>query len=45
MKKQYMQPEWRITVLEENFVTTSTEITFKYDGDGFLNSNKFVNWF
>ena len=33
MKKQYMQPEWRITFLEENFITTSPNVTFWFNKD------------
>ena len=43
MKKQYMQPEWKITVLEENFVTTSGE-TVAFSGFGSFNKETVYGW-
>ena len=41
MKKQYMQPEWRITVMEESFITTSINYSF----GSFIDNDKVENWF
>ncbi len=45
MKKQYMQPQWRITVLEENFIATSGETVVTYDSGGFLVGGNVESWF
>lgn len=44
MKKQYMHPEWKATLLEENFIATSGDVFYSFTPNGIFDNDDVESW-